>query len=476
MICKIENNTSEIKSKEFLGTESITEFHIPKSVEKIGDSAFSVYTDMIPQLISFTVDKDNLCFDVIDGVLVTKDRKKLVAFPLARKGCYTVPEEIEVIGRYAFRMAIFLEEIIMPQSVKVIEKDAFYYCTDLKKVSGVDNLISIGKKAFMKCIKLEQIILPDTVKTIGEQAFYGCDKARFDFGKGISEIGNKAFVGKNISVSLSKEQEKLLSEEIFAMNDKRKFSVEVIFKDKQTAPIVLNGKIGASNILLKNDEFDFNAFNSLNLKEKSVRKSVAKSIKPVLINTISGRAYRFPHEIRYNAFGVDDIGISNSLNYAFSSLATVDENGFTKCSLKKINKEILYTLESDVLKTGINLNFIPSYWNVCPYVYLDDNGNILLDLSYSRQAVVFDEKGVGINKDYQIIHQLWKVSSDFKSAEKINDKASADWKYVNKQAEFVKAEHDKAKNFIREKGSVSKNQDDMQKHFKIKYKEFYSSR
>ena len=386
MVLSIDENITEIKPKEYLHRNDFTEVHIPKSVEKIGESAFSVYTDMIPSLLNFIVDKDNPYFDEIDGVLVTKDRKKLVAFPTARAGSYTVPDGIEVICKSAFRMAVFLEEIIMSDSVKSIEKGTFYYCSNLKKanlggaekigteafyyctklvdVSG-ENIISIGKKAFMKCVKLPYFKLSDTVKTIGEQAFYGCDIAGYDWGRGIKEIGDKAFVGRNISVSLFAEQEKLLSEQIFAMNDRRKFAVSVKFKDRDKS-VILKGKIGSSNIKTaapaKESRTDFvqdagsKPESKFIVKEdaaESANKNAGKygggnEIKPVLIDEMSGKAHRYIYEIEYNAFGVDDIGKKSVLEYAFSSVATVDENGFCKRSLSELNKDIVFSFENDV--------------------------------------------------------------------------------------------------------------------------------
>ncbi len=60
MILKIEDGTVEVPAKAYLHLNNITEYHIPESVRKIGDEAFSVYTDMTPTLQNFIVDEKNV--------------------------------------------------------------------------------------------------------------------------------------------------------------------------------------------------------------------------------------------------------------------------------------------------------------------------------------------------------------------------------------------------------------------------------
>ena len=415
MQLKIPDGVTEIETKAYIDRKDITEIHIPKSVKKISDEAFSVYTDITPILQHFTVDKDNPYFDEIDGVLVTKDRKKLVAFPAARSGSYTVLEGIEIIGRYSFKMAAFLEEIILPKSLKTIETGSFCFCSklkhielggtetigieafsdckNLKSVSGGENLLSIKKRAFMKCTELKGFKFFDKVTEIGEQSFYRCDAADFDFGKGILIIGDKAFVGKNISVSLSKEQEKLLREEIFAMNDKRKFSVTVNFKDRGKT-VVLCGKIGWSNIKITDNEFDFSACDIPLKKNKPVKTASKDEIKPVLIDEIEG-----------------DVLIINSLY-----------------------------LNANLCDGGVYLR-----WNDLVIYHFNKIEDSLKFLS---------------------------TSPHLGSARKITDKNSEEWKYIEKQEKLVKARQGKTERFIGEQGSISKDPLEMRKFFKTKYKDF----
>lgn len=99
---------------------------IPKNITKI-DSSAPFATDVI------TVDKDNPSYTVVDGVLFTKDMKTLVNYPcnLNPGTSYTVPDGVERIDRFAFAFCN-LQEIILPDSVKIISPNAFYgYSSDL---------------------------------------------------------------------------------------------------------------------------------------------------------------------------------------------------------------------------------------------------------------------------------------------------------------------------------------------------------
>ena len=52
---------------------------------------------------SFSVDSKNKYFKAIDGVLYTKNGKKLVRYPSGRKGAFTVPGTVTSIAQNAFR-------------------------------------------------------------------------------------------------------------------------------------------------------------------------------------------------------------------------------------------------------------------------------------------------------------------------------------------------------------------------------------
>ena len=183
-----------IRSNAFYasGLESL---HIPAHVTSIGEYAFVA----LANLERLTVDEANPYYKEIDGVLVTKDGRKLVVAPAGRTGSFTVPAGIEVIGFGAFegsRMesitflpdanilsfgyrAFFgsaIREMHVPAHVVAIDYYAFGMCEQLTKVTFAEGnqLRGVYEGAFYGCMKLKDITLPDTVREISDFAFYGC--------------------------------------------------------------------------------------------------------------------------------------------------------------------------------------------------------------------------------------------------------------------------------------------------------------
>ena len=84
-----------------------------------------------------------------------------------------IPDGIDTIGRAAL-FASRAENISLPDTLKVIEDDAFAGCTCLKELFLPDSLESIGARAFMGCISLRSVVIPKNVKKIGDEAFAFC--------------------------------------------------------------------------------------------------------------------------------------------------------------------------------------------------------------------------------------------------------------------------------------------------------------
>lgn len=92
----------------------------------------------------------------------------------------TIPEKHEgkaVVGiasKKAFYKNSVIEEVVFPNSIKVLEPYMFYNCRVLKKVTLPDGIQSIPKGMFYNCQALETVNIPTSVKEIGLEAFAGC--------------------------------------------------------------------------------------------------------------------------------------------------------------------------------------------------------------------------------------------------------------------------------------------------------------
>lgn len=75
-----------------------------------------------------------------------------------------VPEQIEgtpvtAVGRKAFLSDKRVQEVALPESIRVVGDWAFAYCSRLARIALPRHAVSFGKGAFLQCEKLEQITL-----------------------------------------------------------------------------------------------------------------------------------------------------------------------------------------------------------------------------------------------------------------------------------------------------------------------------
>ena len=124
---------------------------------------------------------------------------------------------ITKIKECAFRTAVNVSSIALPDSIIEFEKDAFrgvsglttfncstslqkigdycfYYCRQLKTIAIPDSVTEIGQYAFGNCSSLQEIRLPDGVTTINNYIFSECGSLKnISLGSDISQIANRAF-------------------------------------------------------------------------------------------------------------------------------------------------------------------------------------------------------------------------------------------------------------------------------------------
>ena len=98
------------------------------------------------------------------------------AFDTCEKLKYvTIPSSVTSIGKSAFGECTSLTDLVIPGSVKIIGDGAFEVCTSLKNVTIQDGVTSIGTDAFYFCTSLESITIPNSVTKIDVGAFDQCD-------------------------------------------------------------------------------------------------------------------------------------------------------------------------------------------------------------------------------------------------------------------------------------------------------------
>ena len=70
------------------------------------------------------------------------------------------------------------EEVVLPNSVKLIEDCAFFEMRGLEKVNIPEGVKKIGHSSFAFCSSLTNLTIPSTVESIGGEAFKGCSQMK----------------------------------------------------------------------------------------------------------------------------------------------------------------------------------------------------------------------------------------------------------------------------------------------------------
>lgn len=204
---------TEIDAKAFRAVhpEKIT---IPASVEYISaDNPFAPCMS-VKEIV---VDDKNENYCAVDGVLYSKDMKKLLFYPNKKSvKSFNIPDGVEEVGIAAISETE-LEEITLPDSLSVIDRHSFSFnaslksidmsntsieyvdamafvnCTSLKEVLFSDSTVSIGLAAFLNCESLEEVTLPPALEEVLQSAFMGTALTEIKIPSSVANIGYNAF-------------------------------------------------------------------------------------------------------------------------------------------------------------------------------------------------------------------------------------------------------------------------------------------
>ena len=163
----IPDGVNSVGANAFQDCANLMTLHIGRSVLSIGDQ----FIRNDKNLTNFTIDPSNIAYDLIDGVLYTKDKKTiLVAAPMVPIETLILEEGVETIKSYAFEYSK-TKQIVPQTGLKTIQSYAFHYA-EVENFDFVSTIETIGDYGFAYCKKLSSAILPDTLKSIGSYSFY----------------------------------------------------------------------------------------------------------------------------------------------------------------------------------------------------------------------------------------------------------------------------------------------------------------
>ena len=173
--CNLHKDAKIIASGALSGCYDLTEITIPDGIENIPVSSLK-----ISSLEKITVGENNAVYTSLDGILYNKDMTEIILVPAAIKGEITVPETVTDLGAH-FAERKYITSVIIPDSVSVIDTEAFQNCTALEKVR-INDLekwcnIAFGIDVFepyslyLKGKILTDLVVPDGMTQMKSYAF-----------------------------------------------------------------------------------------------------------------------------------------------------------------------------------------------------------------------------------------------------------------------------------------------------------------
>jgi hypothetical protein len=186
----IGSSVTSMGDAVFWDCSRLTTVVIPKSVTSLGNETFYGCSS----LTAITVDPANLYYCSPNGVLFDHSQSTLIQYPQAKAGSYTIPSSVTSLAYSAFYYCTNLTRLTMGNKIADLGNFAFTGDNSLASVSIGSGVTNLGYYAFDGCTSLVSVTIPNSVIGIGEEAFTG-DSSLTNAGIGshVASIGNQAF-------------------------------------------------------------------------------------------------------------------------------------------------------------------------------------------------------------------------------------------------------------------------------------------
>ena len=125
------------------------------------------------KISGITVAEENQYYKAIDGIVYSKDGKKLLDCPGGKTGMLSIPEGVTYIEDFAFRDNSNLTgKLVIPDSVTTIGYTAFEGCNGFTELIIGESIATIDGFAFSDCTGLMgDLVFSENIKTIDKGVF-----------------------------------------------------------------------------------------------------------------------------------------------------------------------------------------------------------------------------------------------------------------------------------------------------------------
>lgn len=282
----------------------------------------------------------------IDGVIYTKDMRSVVAVSLDKKNVVIQDGPVR-IRSYAFTYCD-VESVILPDSISRIESYTFHKCSKLKDITFGNNLNYIGDGAFEDCVNLKRVVLPQSVRMIDSNAFLRAGLEEITLNQGLEKILTGAFYGTNI-----KKLEVPGSVKRFAPGN-------INLQLKEIVMFEFSEEVAANLVCVNTKSVNRDTILRLQCGERYVY--LPRSIKGSMRNEFNNKIMRFFKdkdteycmlwEYAYTAKTKEDLALAEYLRYGAE-----EEKRYVKKNSKKIALRLIQERNEEqlvkLLKTGL---------------------------------------------------------------------------------------------------------------------------
>ena len=222
---KLPKTLKKIGKSAFTCNVFLKELIIPESVEEIGRNLlfFSIKVEKVRFPDNLEVMNDMLCAECwkLKEVNIPSKVREIYGgifdgCPQAPASIAVLPETVEILGGDFCGAVPSIESVVVPPNVRIMKKaysglpnlkkvtiqtnklteigeDAFYGCDNLEDINIPDGVTRIGKGAFELNFSLRKINIPPSVTYIAENAFACAHLDSIDIPAGVTFIGRGAF-------------------------------------------------------------------------------------------------------------------------------------------------------------------------------------------------------------------------------------------------------------------------------------------
>lgn len=294
-------------------------------------------TDIKPNAFKFSgfnkieVDKNNLNYTSINGVLFSKDKTVLLAYPKENSATsYIIPDGVKIIESTAFMGTSNLNSIVIPNGVTTIKENAFYLCSNLKNVS-----------------------IPTSVKSIGEYAFdfSACTKENYGYYIGNCLIGADNEINGNFTI---KDGTRLVADgALREIDNLGNISIPASVEIIGDCAFLNFSSESLKNITVANENKYFSSENGVLFNKNKTELLCYPCGKNETTYTVPNTVTKLA-KVSFSGCKLNKLNLPNNLKY-------IDESAFTETSLKTLSipESVEYIGKYTFLMSGIETVNIP---------------------------------------------------------------------------------------------------------------------